>query len=407
MFQYKQTAALNKTVMHMANIIKDNPRWVMQKESNTGFSFNKEYRKKDNYLNYDLVTYETTVKFKSDNRYIYTFLDKYHMRVQYSPIIHRNTPPEAYSKLIFGGMAKGYEDADINVNAWCFDGMFDGNFDRTRDYGVDIHNGKLSALQHVKEIKFPYPPNRILSMNEMFRNLPELEYIDLSNWIIPPWCLEDVNFHPFVNCPKLKRVKINDSHVTDAHLLRWLEYNFGNCDNRAIIDGDTIKVYNSHKYVFNKELEKIESYKEYENCYSKELVKYGNPSMDMNEMANWYRTIEDFHHGIQLGYKSMTRIRNLEHPYYDARLCRINYPEGIVANEYENLRKNAYDVYPDWKQERPIIYKDLQTEWDWNKNNSLDAWDYRQSRTPEIYNETIMQDISRNDSKSVRLMSGL
>lgn len=404
MRQCKQIAVLNKTVMNEENIIKDYPRWFIQRKSNTGYSFNNLYNKTDIPREYNLTIYETTVKFYSDNRYVYTFLDKYHMRVQYSPIIQRKTPPESYSKLIFGGIAKGYEDDNINAKAWCFDGMFDGNFDRWRDYDIDAHE-KLGALQYAKEIIFPYPPDRVLSMNEMFRNLPELEYIDLSNWIIPPWCLEDINFHPFVNCPKLKRVKINDSHITNAHLMRWLEYNFGNCNNRSIIDGDTIKVYNSHKYVFNTRLEAVETYKEYENCYSKELVKYGIPSMDMNEMANWYRTMESIHYGQRLGFISRTILPTKGHPYYDEQLCRVIYPEGITHNKYEILRNNAYDVYRlEWNYAEYFAYSDIHADWTRNEFSSLN---YRKSKIPEIYNENIMQGIRRNDPEIVRMIRGL
>lgn len=214
--------------------------------------------------------------------YVYSFIGNDLVRVQYNRELN-NIPPmdTIYVKPI---------PDSINVNdkeyaIMCFDGMFDSFFDRVRGYGVDIDDPMLSALQNVKHLVFKNPPKRILSMNEIFRNLPLLETIDISNWEIPPWCLDDETFHPFVNCPRLREIAIKDQRVTTDHLRRWLTYNFEHLTDHMPITARTVSVYNTHRYVFTDDISKMMSREEYDECYDKDFLKKRPIYSSMSEFA--------------------------------------------------------------------------------------------------------------------------
>lgn len=214
--------------------------------------------------------------------HVYSFIGNDMIRVQYNRRLDGLAPMDTiYVKPIPESIK--FDDKEYRV--MCFDGMFDSFFDRTRRYGVDIYDHTLSALQNVKHIVFKDPPKRILSMNEMFRNLPLLETIDISNWEIPPWCLDDETFYPFVNCPRLREIIIKDYHVTEEHLRRWLTYNFNTPIDCMPITAHTVNIYNTHKYMFTSDISTITSRNGYEECYDKHCLKDRKGDSYMSEVA--------------------------------------------------------------------------------------------------------------------------
>ena len=383
MRQSKTDAAFICKPLTNESICKDVYRWILPDKLNTHYMFNGELKKPHNLMYYDLSTNDTTIASTGRDGYIYSFIDGESMRVQYNnPCWENETSVE---HLYFGCLPAHFvntlnDGSERIFNIWCFDGMFDSFFNRTKSYGVDIHRDDLSRLQLVKHITFDISPCRVLSMNEMFRNLPNLETIDMRSWEIPPWCLDDPNFHPFVNCPKLREVRINDNKVTTEHLYKWLRFNFDNLNNRSPITADTIAAYNAHKYVFNRDLHGIANRRQYNRCYDKELASYGNPSMDMNEMANWFRVYGIFSSTAGYGpYNWHDRGLHAQVidgiPYYDAHKCHIINPINKVEtiNDRITIHREAVDVYSDRWYAVPPKYTELGlTERDWSKN----IWEY-------------------------------
>ena len=225
------------------------------------------------------TTYVTST---GNDGYIYSFIGNDMVRVQYNRELRNIEPMDTiYVKPI----PDSIKINDKEYAIVCFDGMFDSFFARARGYGVNIDNPNLCALQNVKHIVFKDPPKRILSMNEIFRNLPLLETIDISNWEIPPWCLDDDMFHPFVNCPRLREIIIKDRNVTTDHLRRWLTYNFEHLTDHMPITARTVSLYNTNRYVFTDDIAKVMSRREYEKCYDKDCLTKEHVYFRMNEFA--------------------------------------------------------------------------------------------------------------------------
>ena len=94
---------------------------------------------------------------------------------------------------------------------------------------MEMFNGNFEQLRSIRRISFnEYCPVRLLSIHQMFKNMPELEEVDFGNWRFPKWVIKDENCFPFVNCPRLENITISDPNVTDAVLTRWLKHNFNN-----------------------------------------------------------------------------------------------------------------------------------------------------------------------------------
>lgn len=379
MLQRKAKYTAYTTKLTDETIYKYNPRYILPNDFNTDYHFNDKihYRNNNSTIWYDLNINDTTIKDTRCDACIYSFIDCENMRVQYN----RPTDywkPEMFDVLRFERMPSTYYNklTDKTYYIQCFDGMFDSFFNRCNYYGFPIQSDSLSLLQAVKRIEFNEPPLYVLSMNEMFRNLPSLESIDLRNWRIPPWCLNDPNFHPFVNCPNLQEIQINDPNVTDEHLHRWLSFNFDNLNNRSPITNDTIAAYNAHKYIFKDNLEDIANYgsfDDYNECFNMEFASYGKPKMDMNEMANWYRCLTIYHSDSQsTGYHWRKRGNGYDYvkQYYDIHTGHIVNPiNNELLTELDHRLLNVNNYYRDkWWNKAPS-YNNLLTDnqWDYNR----------------------------------------
>jgi hypothetical protein len=381
MLQRKAKYTAYTTKLTDETIYKYNPRCILPSDLNTDYHLNGEIHYHRSAVWSDPIIHDTAViKDIRCDVYIYSFIDGENMRVQYNRPT-KYWEPEMFDVLRFERIPSTYYNkrTDKTYYIQCFDGMFDSFFNRCDYYGYPIQSNNLSLLQAVKRIEFNEPPLYVLSMNEMFRNLPLLESIDLRNWRIPPWCLNDPNFHPFVNCPNLREIQINDPNVTDEHLHKWLTFNFDNLNNRSPISNDTVAAYNAHKYIFKDNLEDIAnrgSFDDYCDCFNKEFVSYGKPEMDMNEMANWYRCLSIYDHSrMSSGYDWFKRGNeySLAHtPYYIPKDCRIMNPIDDESLTSLNIRRlNAIDYYRDKWWSKPPEYRELLTNTQWESNRPI------------------------------------
>lgn len=359
-------------------IYKYHPRYILPNDFNADYHLSGRIHKGkyplDNW--YDLHTNDTSIKDIKCDACIYSFVDGENMRVQYN----RPTEywePKMFDVLRFDRIPHTYynKENDKTYRIQCFDGMFDSFYNRCIQYGCPMHSDNLCLLQAVKRIEFNEPPLYVLSMNEMFRNLPMLESIDLRNWRIPPWCLNDPNFHPFVNCPRLREIQLNDPNVTDEHLRKWLAFNFDNLNNRSPITDDTVAAYNAHKYIFNTDIYGIADrwdFDGYNDCFDKEFAAYGRSEMDMNEMANWFRCLSIYNCGEQSsGYHWKERGNKYENGslYFDMRSYRIMNPiDDEDIRDLNERRLNVDDYYRDRWWSKPPEYKDLLTLNQWEHN---------------------------------------
>ena len=92
---------------------------------------------------------------------------------------------------------------------------------------MEMFNGNFEHLKNIRKISLNgYCPERLLSIHQMFKNMPELEEVDFGNWRFPKWVIKDDKCFPFVNCPKLSSIIVSDPNMTDAVLTRWLTHNF-------------------------------------------------------------------------------------------------------------------------------------------------------------------------------------
>ena len=364
------------------NIYKCHPRYIVPNDFNTDYHLGEKIYKGKNRLDiwYDLYTNDISIKDITCEPCIYSFIDGENMRVHYNrPVRHHDTV--LFDVLRFNRIPHIYynEANDKTYHVCCFDGMFDSFYNRCNYEGFPIRSNRLSLLQTVKRIEFNEPPLYVLSMNEMFRNLPMLESIDLLNWRIPPWCLKDPNFHPFVNCPNLREIQINDPNVTDEHLHKWLSFNFDNLNNRSPITDDTVAAYNAHKYIFNTDIYDIAErwdFEGYDDCFDKEFVAYGKPSMDMNEMANWFRCLSVYSNiGEQSsGYHWFKRENEYETGllYFDIQSHRIINPiDDEDIRSLNDRRLNVTDYYRDRWWSKPPNYNDLIAENRWYGNQPI------------------------------------
>ncbi len=362
-------------------IYKYHPRYILPNDLNTEYHLNAKihYCNTNDDIWYDLTLYDTTVKDIRCDACIYSFVDGENMRVQYN----RPTQywePKMFDVLRFDRIPHTYYSkiSDKTYHICCFDGMFDSFYNRCNYEGFPIRSDTLSLLQAVKRIEFNEPPLYVLSMNEMFRNLPLLESIDLRNWRIPPWCLNDPNFHPFVNCPNLREIQINDLNVTNEHIHKWLSFNFDNLNNRSPITDDTVAVYNAHKYIFNTDLYELAErmdFEGYDDCFDKGFASYGKPSMDMNEMANWYRYTSIYNCGEQSsGYDWWKRgngydTPNKYHSHLNASI--LNPIDDEPLTDLNSRRLNVTDYYRDRWWSKPPGYNELLTDDQWDNNRPV------------------------------------
>ena len=359
-------------------IYKYHSRYILPHDFNTDYHFGDRMHDTESPLNiwYDLYAKDTSIKVIHCDACIYSFVDGENMRVHYN----RPTQywkPKTFDVLRFDRIPHTYYNkaSDKTYHICCFDGMFDSFYDRCNYSGFPIRSDSLCLLQAVKRIEFNEPPLYVLSMNEMFRNLPMLESIDLRNWRIPPWCLNDPNFHPFVNCPNLREIQLNDPNVTNEHIHKWLSFNFDNLNNRSPITDDTVAAYNAHKYIFNTDIYEIAErwdFDGYDDCFDKEFASYGKPSMDMNEMANWFRCLSIYDCGEQSsGYNWFKRGNGHETGslYFDVQSYRITNP--IDDEDIRNLnerRLNVDDYYRDRWWSKPPTHTELLTDERWVDN---------------------------------------
>ena len=362
-------------------IYKYHPRYILPDDFNTDYHLGERIYKGKNTMNiwYDLHTNDASVKDIRCDACVYSFVDDENIRVHYN----RPTEywePQMFDVLRFNRIPYEYYNKanDKTYHVCCFDGMFDSFYDRCNCYGFPIRSDSLCLLQAVKRIEFNEPPLYVLSMNEMFRNLPMLESIDLCNWRIPPWCLNDPNFHPFVNCPRLRDIQLNDPNVTDEHLHRWLSFNFDNLNNRSPITDDTVAAYNAHKYIFNTDIYELAERMEfdgYDHCFDKEFVVYGKPVMDMNEMANWFRCLSIYHCGKQSsGYHWRKRGNGYETRalYLDTQTYMLINPiDDEDIKDINRRRLNVTDYYRNRWWSKPPSHKDLLTDNQWSSNKSI------------------------------------
>ena len=362
-------------------IYKYYPRYILPNDLNTDYHLNDKIHQcnTNDDVWYDLNIYDASIKDIRCDACIYSFVDGENMRVQYN----RPTQywaPEMFDVLRFDRIPHTYYNnrKDKTYHICCFDGMFDSFYNRCNYSGFPIRSDSLCLLQAVKRIEFIEPPLYVLSMNEMFRNLPTLESIDLRNWRIPPWCLNDPNFHPFVNCPNLREIQLNDPNVTNEHLHKWLLFNFDNLNNRSPITDDTVAVYNAHKYIFNTDLYEIAErwdFDGYDDCFDKEFASYGKPSMDMNEMANWFRCLSIYDCGEQSsGYHWFKRGNGYETGslYFDTQSQRIMNPiDDEDIRDLNERRSSVTDYYRDRWWSKPPGYNDLLTVDQWYYNHPI------------------------------------
>ena len=359
-------------------IYKYRPRHILPNNFNTEYHFGKRmYEGKTNLRDWDdLYTNDVSVKDVRCDACIYSFVDGENMRVHYNRPNYCQKPI-TFDVLRFDHIPHTYYNKanDKTYHICCFDGMFDSFYNRSIYDDYPMYSDRLCLLQTVKRIEFNEPPLYVLSMNEMFRNLPILESIDLRNWRIPPWCLNDPNFHPFVNCPNLREIQINDPNVTKEHLHKWLSFNFDNLNNRSPITDDTVAAYNAHKYIFNTDIYDIAErwdFEGYDDCFDKEFVSYGKPSMDMNEMANWFRCLSSYdireqssgYHWFKRGNGFLTESLCLDIPSH-----RITNPiDDEDIRDLNTRRLNVTDYYRNrWWGKPPTLY-DLLTKDQWNRN---------------------------------------
>ncbi len=362
-------------------IYKYHPRYIVPNDFNTDYHLGERIHKGKNTLDiwYDLYTNDTSVKDVKCDACIYSFVDDENMRVHYNrPMHYQDTL--LFDVLRFDRIPHTYYNKanDKDYHVCCFDGMFDSFYNRCNYNGFPMRSNRLCLLQTVKRIEFNEPPLYVLSMNEMFRNLPMLESIDLRNWRIPPWCLNDPNFHPFVNCPNLREIQINDPNVTDDHLHKWLSFNFDNLNNRSPITDDTVAAYNAHKYIFNKDLYELAErmdFEGYDDCFDKDFVAYGKPSMDMNEMANWFRCLSIYNLCEQSsGYYWQKRRNGYETGllHFDIQSHRIMNPiDDEDIRTLNDRRLNVTDYYRDRWWSKPPTYEDVLTEAQWDRNRPI------------------------------------
>ena len=362
-------------------IYKYRPRYILPNNFNTDYHLGDRIHKCKHTTDswYDLYTEDISVKDIRCDACVYSFVDGENIRVHYN----RPTPywkPEIFDVLRFDHIPHTYYNKanDKTYHVCCFDGMFDSFYDRCNYSGFPIRSDSLSLLQAVKRIEFNEPPLYVLSMNEMFRNLPMLESIDLRSWRIPPWCLNDPNFHPFVNCPNLREIQLNDPNVTGEHLRKWLSFNFDNLNNRSPITDDTVAAYNAHKYIFNTniyELAERMDFNGYAYCFDKEFVAYGKPSMDMNETANWFRCLSIYSCGEQSsGYHWFKRGNGCEDGplYFDSQTCTLMNPiDGENIRDLNERRLNADDYYRNRWWSKPPAHSDLFADDRWNNNHPI------------------------------------
>ncbi len=363
-------------------VYKYHPEYILPNDFNTDYHLGgKMHEGKSIDTNwYQLHTYDVSIKYVRCDACIYSFIDGENMRVHYNRP-RRYREPKLFDVLRFDRIPYAYYNKanDKTYHVCCFDGMFDGFYDRwDDDSGFPRQSDSSCLLQAVKRIEFNEPPLYVLSMNEMFRNLPTLESIDLRNWRIPPWCLNDPNFHPFVNCPRLQEIQINDPNVTNDHLHKWLAFNFDNLNNRSPITDDTVAAYNAHKYIFNTDLYEIAErwdFDGYDDCFDKEFVSYGKPSMDMNEMANWFRCLSVYNCGeYSSGYNWFKRGNGYATGplCYDRQLHRIVNPiDNEDIRDLNERRLNVYDYYRDRWWSRPPTHTELLTDEQWDDNRPL------------------------------------
>ena len=357
------------------------PRYILPNNFNTDYHLDDRIHKCNPNIDgwYDLRTGDISVKDVRCDACVYSFVDGENIRVHYNrPTSYWE--PEMFDVLRFNRIAYEYYNSanDKTYHVCCFDGMFDSFYDRCNYHGFPIRSDSLCLLQAVKRIEFNEPPLYVLSMNEMFRNLPLLESIDIRNWRIPPWCLNDPNFHPFVNCPNLREIQLNDPNVTDEHLHKWLAFNFDNLNNRSPITDDTVAAYNAHKYIFNEDLYDLAErmdFNGYDSCFDKGFASYGKPSMDMNETANWFRCLSIYSCGEQSsGYHWRQRGNGYETGslYLDTQSYRVVNPvDGEYIRDLNTRRLNADDYYRDRWWSKPPSYTDLLSYDQWDRKRPM------------------------------------
>ena len=362
-------------------IYKHYPEYIIPNDFNTDYHLSGRIHegKRSDTLWYNLHTNDVSFKDVRCDTCVYSLVDGENIRVHYN----RQTPywkPETFDILRFDHIPHAYYNRanDKTYHICCFDGMFDSFYNRSEHIAFSSQAYSVSLLQTVKRIEFNEPPLYVLSMNEIFRNLPMLESIDIRNWRIPPWCLNDPNFHPFVNCPKLREIQLNDPNVTDEHLHKWLSFNFDNLNNRSPITDDTVAVYNAHKYIFNTDIYELAerwNFDGYDECFDKEFASYGKPSMDMNETANWFRCLSIYNCGEQSsGYHWFKRGNGYEigSMYYDTQAHRITNPiDDEDIRDLNERRLNVDDYYRDRWWSKPPAHKDLLSDDRWDDNRPL------------------------------------
>lgn len=359
-------------------IYRYNPKYILPNDFNTDYHLGGRIHKGRDSMDIWYYLYANNVSFKDVkcDACDYSIIDGENIRVHYNRPI-QYWKPKTFDVLRFDHIPHMYYNKanDKTYHVCCFDGMFDSFYNRCNYNGFPIHSNILSLLQAVKRIEFNEPPLYVLSMNEMFRNLPMLESIDLRNWRIPPWCLNDPNFHPFVNCPNLREIQLNDPNVTNEHLHKWLSFNFDNLNNRSPITDDTVAVYNAHKYIFNTDLYEIAErwdFDGYDDCFDKEFASYGKPSMDMNEMANWFRCLSIYDCGEQSsGYNWFKRGNGHETGslYFDVQSYRIANPiDDEDIRKLNERRLSVTDYYRDRWWSKPPTHTELLTDEQWVDN---------------------------------------
>ena len=362
-------------------IYKYHSRYIIPNDLNTEYHLGDIIHSGKDSLDiwYDLYTNDTSIKDLRCDACIYSFVDGENMRVQYNRPT-RYWEPEMFDVLRFDRIPHTYYNKanDKMYRIQCFDGMFDSFYNRCNYNGFPIKSDSLCLLQAVKRIEFNEPPLYVLSMNEMFRNLPKLESIDIRNWRIPPWCLNDTNFHPFVNCPNLREIRIDDPNVTSEHLHKWLSFNFDNLNNRSPITNDTVAAYNAHKYIFNKDLDVIANvgiWDDYASCFDEKFASYGKPEMDINEMANWYRCLSIYHRGERSsGYDWWNHGNGHDIPiknYDRKKSCIINPIDNETLNELNKRRLDVTDHYRARWWNKPPKYNEILSELQWDRNRPL------------------------------------
>ena len=345
---------------------------IIAHDFNTDYHLGERIYSKETPSNiwYETNTMEISIKDIKCDACIYSFVDGENMRVHYNrPTNHKK--PKMFDVLCFDRIPHTYYNKanDKIYHICCFDGMFDSFYNRRGYFGFPVQSDSLCLLQSVKRIEFNEPPLYVLSMNEMFRNLPMLESIDLRNWRIPPWCLNDPNFHPFVNCPNLREIQLNDPNVTDDHLHKWLKFNFDNFNNRSPISDDTVAAYNAHKYIFNTDIYELAERMDFDGyayCFDRDFASYGKSSMDMNETANWFRCLSIYNCSPQSsGYHWRKRGNDYVTVslYFNTQEYRITNPinDDEDIRDLNRRRLNANDYYHDKWWSKPPTYSELLT----------------------------------------------